>query len=70
MNAHMIQLAVPIHIWGPIAAIPEDRRDGRDVLLWAGHMLVGSWCDCWCDAVGRPVRGVTHWADVGGPEHG
>jgi hypothetical protein len=53
--------------WHLIAVIPDDRMDGRDVLLWAGHMLVGSWCDGWCDAVGRPIRGVTHWTDVQAP---
>lgn len=53
--------------WTPIATIPDDRRDGRDVLLWAGHLIVCSWCDGWCDPVGRLVRGATHYADVEGP---
>lgn len=53
--------------WFPLDAIPADRMDGRDVLLWAGRIIVASWCDVWCDAVGRPVRGATHWADVEGP---
>ena len=54
--------------WRPIATIPADRMDGRDVLLWIGHAAVCSWCDGWRDAVGRPVRNATHWADVEGPE--
>lgn len=53
--------------WTPIEAITEDRMDGRDVLLWIGRAIIGSWCDYWCDAVGRPVRGATHFADVEGP---
>jgi hypothetical protein len=53
--------------WQPIAAIPETRHDGRDVLLWVGRAILASWCDGWCDAVGRPVKGVTHFADVEGP---
>jgi len=53
--------------WQPIAAIPDDRRDGRDMLLWVGRVALCSWCDGWRDAVGRLVRGATHWADVEGP---
>jgi len=53
--------------WRPIADIPEDRKDGRDVLLWIGRVIIASWCDVWCDAVGRPVRGAMYWADVEGP---
>lgn len=59
-------LAIKIE-WFPIAGIPEDRKDGRDVLLWAGRVILGSWCDGWCDAVGREVHGVTQWADAEGP---
>ena len=54
--------------WQLIASIPDDRMDGRDVLLWKGAPIVSTWCDGWCDAVGRPVHGVTHWADIEGPE--
>lgn len=53
--------------WRGIASIPEDRKDGRDVLLWIGYVAVCTWLDGWVDAVGRPVRGATHWADVAGP---
>ncbi len=54
-------------IWGPIASVPDDRKDGRDMLLWAGYPAISSWCGEWCDAVGRPIRGVTHWADIDAP---
>lgn len=53
--------------WPPITTIPADMLDGREVLLWAGRLTIGSWCDGWCDAVGRPLVGVTHWAEVEGP---
>lgn len=53
--------------WRGIDAVPDDRKDGRDVLLWAGYPAVVSWCDGWRDAVGGLVAGATHWADVLGP---
>jgi len=53
--------------WQPIATIPDQHRDGRDVLVWAGHLAVCSWCDGWRDSVGRLVHGVTDWADVEEP---
>lgn len=59
--------AVPI-AWRPIEAVPDDRRDGRDVLLWVGsYPALCSWDGAWFDAVGRVVAGATHWADVEGP---
>ena len=53
--------------WHNLDSIPDDRMDGRDVLLWIGRAVLAIWCDGWCDAVGRPVQGATHYADVGGP---
>jgi hypothetical protein len=53
--------------WHPLVAIPDDRMDGRDVLLWKGAVIVGSYLDGWCDPVGRPVEGATHFADAQGP---
>jgi hypothetical protein len=52
-----------------VAAIPDDRRDGREVLLWfaAGYSVIVTWDDGWRDPVGRVVVGATHWADLGGP---
>ena len=51
------------------AAIPDDRKDGREMLLWAagGYAVICSWDDGWRDPVGREVVGATAWADVGGP---
>lgn len=54
-------------VGNPIDAIPEDRKDGRDILVWAGYPAIASWCDGWRDAVGHELVGVTHWADVEGP---
>lgn len=55
--------------WHNISEIPEDRKDGRDVLLWqiAGFPSIVTWCDGWFDAVGRPVVGLL-WADLNAPE--
>ncbi|WPZ05645.1 hypothetical protein [Pelagerythrobacter marinus] len=54
--------------WRSIEAVPDDRKDGRDVLLWVGsYPALCSWCGTWLDAVGRVVAGATHWADVEGP---
>jgi hypothetical protein len=53
--------------WRVLAVIPADRLDGRDMLLWTVRVVLGSWCDGWRDAVGRPIHGVTQWADVEGP---
>jgi hypothetical protein len=64
MMASAITATIP---WHPIDRIPNDRLDGRDVLLWAGRSVLCSWCDGWRDPVGRPVSGVTHYADVEGP---
>jgi hypothetical protein len=30
--------------WHPIAAIPDDRLE-RDVPVWAGRLVIGTWCD-------------------------
>ncbi|WP_303763790.1 helix-turn-helix domain-containing protein [Sphingobium yanoikuyae] len=54
-------------IGNAIATMPEDRKDGRDVLVWAGFPAIASWCDGWRDAVGHELAGVTHWADLEGP---
>lgn len=53
--------------WHDAATIPDDRKDGREVLLWTGSPIVSSFDDGWRDPVGRPVQNATHWADVEGP---
>lgn len=47
--------------------IPDDRKDGREIVMWAGSLVVSTFDDGWRDPVGRPVRGATHWAEVEGP---
>ncbi len=65
--AELARFAIP---WRDLSAIPDDRKDGLDVLLWAGRPLTGIWVDEWCDTVlGQPIAGATHWADVEGPNH-
>lgn len=68
---HGIAFANPIN-WHPIEAIPNDRMDGRNMLLWVvirwtEYPAIGTWCDGWRDAVGNLVS-ATYWADVEGPE--
>lgn len=52
--------------WRPICDIPDDRKDGRDMLLWLGYPAIASWCDGWRDTVGNELQGAL-WADVEGP---
>lgn len=47
--------------------IPDDCKDGREIVLWAGSLVVSIYDGCWRDPVGREVKGWTHWADVRGP---
>ena len=62
--------------WRPIAEMPSDCRDGREIELCAptpitGRWFVGDWIDGkpaagrWISADGRAIHGVTHWADMG-----
>lgn len=56
--------------WHSIADIPEDRKNGRDMLLWIDRgysAICTAYEDAWHDAVGCVIVGVTHWADVEGP---
>lgn len=60
--------AAPI-AWQPLAHMPADRKDGRDLLVWSrGFPAIASWLDGWRDAVGNIVPDVTSYADVEGPE--
>ncbi len=64
--------------WEPIAAMPDDRKDGRPMLVWTpSGAEVASWeADVW-DNEGpgwveqqerMRVEFVTHWADISPPE--
>lgn len=61
-----IARAAPIN-WNSIETMPDNRKDGRDMLLWNGHPVVCLWCDGWRDPVGRLVTNATCYADVEGP---
>lgn len=69
-------ITVPLINWQPITNIPEDRKDGRDMLLWDDAARVGVWDPSdyygepfgWCDSSERGARiDPTHWADINPP---
>ncbi len=33
-------ITVPLIDWKPITAMPDDRKDGRQILLWEGSQVV------------------------------
>lgn len=75
-------ITVPLINWQPIANIPEDRKDGRDMLLWTDKAYLGGWMsdDFWTriwrsepgwavdDERGSPIENVRYWADINPPE--
>lgn len=58
--------------WKPIADIPADRKDGREVLLWAtdaGCPEIVTWDSAmWVNRGGFTVRAPSHYADLCAPE--
>ncbi len=59
--------------WEPIANLPENRKDGRRMLLWEGDVpVIGRWdCEreCWEDPESMHlIEDVTHWADITPPQ--
>ena len=78
-------MTAPLIPWQPIAAMPDDRKDGRDLLIWsAGQAMIADWREGWG---GEAIIGlwhawntdpewwimpgdVTHWADLNPPEQG
>lgn len=65
--------------WQPIEDMPEDRKDGRQVLLWNEGPNIGSWHKGprwydngpgWIDdGEGGPIDDVTAWADINTPDY-
>ncbi|QOV96337.1 hypothetical protein [Novosphingobium sp. ES2-1] len=57
--------------WRPIESMPDNRKDGRYLLLWdADGAVVASWnADDWERSGGfdDPIDGITHWADINRP---
>jgi hypothetical protein len=63
--------------WKPIAEMPEDRKDGREMLLWDGTSAdVGVWAsERWWEegpgwnetTEGGPLNDITHYADINPP---
>lgn len=59
--------------WEPIRALPDDRKDGRHMLLWEGDRpVIGRWDDGrkgWEDPEGMHLfEEITYWADINPPE--
>lgn len=74
MNA-LAPITAQGRIWSDIDTIPDERRDGRDVLLWADGATVGRWFfrlwrdgepddGGWVDRDGRYLENVTQWSDA------
>lgn len=70
-------ITMPLIDWKPTAAMPEDRKDGRDMLVWNGQADVAVWAqERWRDegpgwndtGEGMPINEVTFWADINPPE--
>lgn len=61
--------------WLPIADMPLDRKDGRNILLWCdGEPQIGVWevrldgSACWSDSSGYgPLPEPLCWADINAP---
>lgn len=64
-------ISVPHIDWQPIANVPDSRKDGRRMLLWAddiGNAEVAEWeGGIWVTPGGATVRGATYWADINPP---
>lgn len=59
--------------WEPIATLPEDRKDGRRLLLWEIDLpAIGRWDSDrqgWEDPESmRILEDVTYWSDIAPPE--
>ncbi|MCI4591123.1 hypothetical protein MOK15_13605 [Sphingobium sp. BYY-5] len=58
--------------WEPIATLPENRKDGRRMLLWEGDLpVIGRWDsqrEVWEDPESMHLlEEITHWADINPP---
>lgn len=64
--------------WLPFSDLPEQLKDGRDILFWVdGQALVGQWDRFldgddewyfdWATREGVRLVGATHFAEVNGP---
>ncbi|EJL23951.1 hypothetical protein [Novosphingobium sp. AP12] len=61
--------------WQPIDAMPKDRKDGRDMLLWEERGAAtaswsgGAWDTCYESIEGGTITlsDVTFWADINRP---
>jgi len=67
-----MQRLMPIP-WKPINRMPEDRRDGRNVLIWTDNHPAGAYVCGWVEHLGQwvargpVIQSPTHWADITPP---
>lgn len=70
-------ITVPLINWQDMGAMPEDRKDGGQILLWnyAGANIAewsgGGWYSGYVSEMdgGRiMIEDVTYWADINPPE--
>lgn len=70
-------ITVPLINWQPMGVMPEDRKDGRLILLWEhGRCNVASWnWKAWdsgytSEIDGDPllIESPAYWADINPPE--
>lgn len=57
--------------WTPIADMPDELKDGREVLVSSAEhgALLASWLvDMWVDTIGgNPFRDATHYSEINAP---
>jgi len=70
-------ITVPLINWQPMGAMPDDRKDGRQILLWnwAGASVATWTAEGWDSGYASEMDGdcvlieaSTHWADINPPE--
>lgn len=62
-----------IHPMGAHWGMPDDRKDGRHMLLWEGDRpVIGRWDDgrkSWEDPESMHLfEAITYWSDINSPE--
>jgi hypothetical protein len=54
--------------WRPIADLPDELKDGREMLLWEtaveGRAEIAAFDTVWCDRDGATIHGITHFAEI------
>lgn len=68
-------ITIPLINWQPITSMPDDRKDGRPMLLWDdGRPIIGCWLKFggsweWAEQQEfMTIDNPTYWADINPPE--